>query len=182
MGNENEQNPLRVDEPQVEIKPYREAEPKKVKIRVTKGRSRSLQRDIISRDSTGKILRRFTDTSERFMVGFGSELRNKYEDGWHYYTDAYTKEQLKEISEAMCSDYNKTVRDGWYKHELVSFTLVNQNIEQELKEEVLKFMKEQEVTCEESVYQTDRVIENAYDFIANLYNIVKEEVIIEEDE
>jgi len=36
---------------------------------------------------------------------------------------------------------------------------------------VEKFIKEQKITCVESVYQSDRVIENAYEFIEKLCNI-----------
>lgn len=35
-----------------------------------------------------------------------------------------------------------------------------------------KFIEEQEITCGESVYQTDRVIENAYELIENICDIV----------
>lgn len=35
-----------------------------------------------------------------------------------------------------------------------------------------KFITDNEITCSEAVYQTDRVIENAYDFIAGICEIV----------
>ena len=35
-----------------------------------------------------------------------------------------------------------------------------------------EFMRSQRITCEETIYQSDRVIENAYDFIAELCDIV----------
>lgn len=35
-----------------------------------------------------------------------------------------------------------------------------------------KFVAEQRINCEETIYQTDRVIENAYDFIAGVCDIV----------
>lgn len=35
-----------------------------------------------------------------------------------------------------------------------------------------KFVVDQEITCSESVYQSDRVIENAYEFIEEICNIV----------
>lgn len=37
-----------------------------------------------------------------------------------------------------------------------------------LEKLVRKFMQEQNITCAETIYQTDRVIEQAYDFIADL--------------
>lgn len=33
------------------------------------------------------------------------------------------------------------------------------------------FISDNEIICEESVYQSDRVIDNAYDFIAALCNV-----------
>ena len=35
-----------------------------------------------------------------------------------------------------------------------------------------QFIEDQDICCEETVYQTDRVIVNAYDFIAGVCNIV----------
>lgn len=46
-------------------------------------------------------------------------------------------------------------------------------MEKVLLERVTKFMIDNRVTCEEAVYQTDQVIENAYAFIADLFNIVE---------
>ena len=37
---------------------------------------------------------------------------------------------------------------------------------------VVEFMKEQRITCEETIYQCDWVIDNAYEFIAKLCGIV----------
>lgn len=46
-------------------------------------------------------------------------------------------------------------------------------MEEELLKRVRKFMIDNRVLCEEEVYQSDRVIENAYEFIADLFNIVE---------
>ena len=35
-----------------------------------------------------------------------------------------------------------------------------------------KFIEDQHIHCAETIYQTDRVIENAYDFIENICEIV----------
>jgi hypothetical protein len=50
-----------------------------------------------------------------------------------------------------------------------------------------EFIKEQRITCAETVYQTDRVIENAYEFIEQICEIVgyadeQDEESDEEDE
>ncbi|MCZ4246948.1 hypothetical protein O2313_05300 [Bacillus amyloliquefaciens] len=37
-------------------------------------------------------------------------------------------------------------------------------------------MKDNEITCEEAISQSDQVIEHAYEFIEDLYNIVKEDI------
>lgn len=35
-----------------------------------------------------------------------------------------------------------------------------------------KFIEEQEIGCAETIYQTDWVIENAYEFVENVCNVV----------
>jgi len=42
----------------------------------------------------------------------------------------------------------------------------------ELWEHCKKFIEDQRIHCSESVYQTDRVIENAYEFIEGICDIV----------
>lgn len=37
---------------------------------------------------------------------------------------------------------------------------------------VKQFIEDNDISCEETIYQTDRVVENALDFIAKLANIV----------
>ncbi|MCP8973212.1 hypothetical protein NMK43_08900 [Bacillus licheniformis] len=49
-------------------------------------------------------------------------------------------------------------------------------MQQKLKNCVLKFMQDNEITCEEAISQSDQVIENVYEFIEDLYNIVKEDL------
>lgn len=46
-------------------------------------------------------------------------------------------------------------------------------MEEELLARVKKFMMDNKVSCEETIYQCDWVIENAYEFIADLYNIIE---------
>jgi hypothetical protein len=48
-----------------------------------------------------------------------------------------------------------------------------------LFERVVKFMIDNEITCEETIYQCDWVIENAYEFICDLFNIVELELPME---
>lgn len=43
-----------------------------------------------------------------------------------------------------------------------------------LKQIIIKFFKDNDVTCEETIYQTDRVIENACDLLGVLFNEVKD--------
>jgi hypothetical protein len=54
-------------------------------------------------------------------------------------------------------------------------------MEKVLSERVKKFMVDNRISCEETIYQSDRVIENAYDFIADLFNIVESELPKEEE-
>lgn len=37
---------------------------------------------------------------------------------------------------------------------------------------IIQFRDEHHITCEEAIYQSDEVIENAYDFIYDLMNVV----------
>jgi hypothetical protein len=54
-------------------------------------------------------------------------------------------------------------------------------IEKELLECVKKFMIDNRVTCEETIHQCDWVLENAYVFLEDLFNIVKSELPIDEE-
>lgn len=47
------------------------------------------------------------------------------------------------------------------------------HLEQKVFERVLKFMHDNKITCEDTIYQCDWVIENAYEFMGDLYKIVK---------
>ena len=81
-------------------------------------------------------------------------------------------------------EINELVKD-MEKHGV--FTLPNNEVivnlaQKNLYDTVVKFMKEQDITCEETIYQTDQVIENAYDFITDLFNIVKDDLDIEEED
>lgn len=57
-----------------------------------------------------------------------------------------------------------------------------ERIEKEVLEKVVTFMKENRISCEETVYQADRVITNAYDFIADLFKSVEPLLELEEEE
>ena len=41
---------------------------------------------------------------------------------------------------------------------------------------VIKFMEDNQITCEETIYQSDKVIENAYEFISELFKIVENQI------
>jgi hypothetical protein len=55
-------------------------------------------------------------------------------------------------------------------------------IKELLFERVRKFIDDNGITCEETIHQCDWVIENAYEFIEDLFNIVKPVLEIEDDE
>ena len=44
--------------------------------------------------------------------------------------------------------------------------------EEQLLNECKKFIKDQQITCADTIYQSDRIIENAYEFIERICNIV----------
>lgn len=54
--------------------------------------------------------------------------------------------------------------------------------EQELFEFCKKFVEEQDITCPETIHQSDRVIENAYEFIEHICDIVGYVAVDEDDE
>ena len=45
-----------------------------------------------------------------------------------------------------------------------------------IKQIIVKFFKDNEVTCEETIYRTDRVIENASGLLEKLFNEVKDDL------
>lgn len=49
-------------------------------------------------------------------------------------------------------------------------------MENKLKQIIIKFFKDNDVTCGESIHQCDRVIENAYELLEKLFNEVKEDL------
>lgn len=53
-------------------------------------------------------------------------------------------------------------------------------MEQQVFERVMKFIHDNKITCEETIYQCDWVIENAYEFMGDLYKIVKPSLLSEE--
>jgi hypothetical protein len=54
---------------------------------------------------------------------------------------------------------------GWYVGET--------RIKYELYDRVKRFIEENDIDCDDTIYQTDRVIINAYDFIADLLAIIE---------
>lgn len=63
-----------------------------------------------------------------------------------------------------------------------SFHNEKDELNRKVTECVIKFMKENGVTCEETIHQCDGVIQNAYDFMSDLFNLVESELNISEDE
>ena len=64
---------------------------------------------------------------------------------------------------------------------LASYEMMHQELvlKRKLWEVCEKFIQDQDITCSESVYQTDRVIINAYEFIEEVCNVVG---YVEQDE
>lgn len=50
--------------------------------------------------------------------------------------------------------------------------MANKKKSQALQDLCLKFIKDNEITCAETVYQSDRVIEHAYEFIEKVCETV----------
>jgi hypothetical protein len=85
----------------------------------------------------------------------------------------YTKREIKNYFT------NHGVKEGSIKElsAVIKEDDVNLNreveMEKKLFERVLKFMHENEINCEETIHQCDWVIENAYEFIEDLFKIVE---------
>lgn len=58
----------------------------------------------------------------------------------------------------------------------------NEKTYKELYEKVMEFMIENEITCVETIGQCDWVIQNAYEFIEDLFKIVKHKLPIDDEE
>jgi hypothetical protein len=50
--------------------------------------------------------------------------------------------------------------------------MANKNKARELQDVCVKFVKDNRITCAESVYQSDHVIEHAYEFIEKVCSVV----------
>ncbi len=50
---------------------------------------------------------------------------------------------------------------------------MNEEMKSQLADRVLKFMHDNRITCEDTIYQCDWVLENAYEFIGDLFNIIE---------
>lgn len=53
---------------------------------------------------------------------------------------------------------------------------------EQVYDRVIKFMKDNDITCDETIYQCDCVILNAYEFIFDLFEIVKDDLDLNFDE
>lgn len=56
------------------------------------------------------------------------------------------------------------------------------DIKEEIYNRVYKFMIDNEIDCDDTIYQCDGVIESAYEFIADLFKIIESDLPIEEPE
>lgn len=99
------------------------------------------------------------------------------------YMDLYEKpeEQKKELQAFIreCEDHlNANSIRAYSSVQLEIVPQYKEDYEREellknLFEQVVKFMKDNRVTCVETIHQTDRVIENAYEFMSDLFEIVE---------
>lgn len=55
-------------------------------------------------------------------------------------------------------------------------------IKDQVYDRVMKFMLDNGVSCEETIYQCDWVIENAYEFMSDLFKIVEADLPILSEE
>lgn len=55
------------------------------------------------------------------------------------------------------------------------------DLKEKLFNRIVKFMEDNQIDCEETIHQCDWVIENAYEFIEDLFKIVEPVLEIEDD-
>jgi hypothetical protein len=88
----------------------------------------------------------------------------------------YRNGELLEVfdtyEEAQETKYNGKYSGHWDSFRIEEIE-VNKKDLQKVFNSVINFMIENDVTCEETIYQCDWVIENAYDFMADLFKNVK---------
>lgn len=57
----------------------------------------------------------------------------------------------------------------------------NDVLNKKVTDHVIKFMIDNKIDCEETVHQCDWVIENAYDFIEELFKLVETKLPIDDE-
>lgn len=95
---------------------------------------------------------------------------------------------LKDIDKVFdtIKEVNKNAPEEWRKQ--ITIQLTNNNGIDELRDLakikaiIQNFIEEQEISCAETIYQTDRVIVNAYEFIESLVEIVGYKEYEDDDE
>lgn len=85
------------------------------------------------------------------------------------------KENLLEEFFALCDEVFPEKKSNEYCDKLIAEV----RIKERLINEILKFMKDHQITCKESIYQCDDISFDSSDFISKLFEIVKP--FIEED-
>lgn len=95
---------------------------------------------------------------------------------------------LKDIDKVFdtIKEVNKNAPEEWRKQ--ITIQLTNNNGIDELRDLakikaiIQNFIEAQEISCAETIYQTDRVIINAYEFIESLVEIVGYKEYEDDDE
>lgn len=95
--------------------------------------------------------------------------------------DLYEPQNVMYISENDCIGLSNNGREEWHEDYFEHFDewakhQVRVDTPQERLYALAKaFIKDQYIFCEEDIYQSDRVIENAYQFLAEVFVIVGEQ-------
>ena len=102
---------------------------------------------------------------------------NKYKTDEELFKEMYDSADCPDIV-----DYIESLDKEWYPVKTKTRFQSLTPTKDKLYSTVIQFMKDQDVTCEETIHQMDNVIEAAYDFMTDLFNIVKDDLDLEEDE
>jgi hypothetical protein len=106
-------------------------------------------------------------------MNFGDWIEKFHEDviwDWHKSPSGYMP-----LGDFVRNDYYN-IWEEWQKYQSKNNSVNSTDKKDLIYNIVFKFMIDNKISCSETIWQTDWVIEHAYDFIDNLYQIVKDDL------
>lgn len=85
------------------------------------------------------------------------------------------------MSEPICKNCVNTGIGLFHEHCTCKHGQEKKLIKERLYNRVAAFIRDNGITCDETIYQCDWVIENAYTFISDLFEIIESDLDIKEE-